>query len=84
MFPSRRVAAFMHGCFWHQHPGCRRVKLPQTRADFWREKLEAHVERDATALAAAGWTALVAWECAPRPQALELLYEHIMEVPVTR
>ncbi len=87
VFPSRRVAVFVHGCFWHQHPGCRRAKLPQMRADFWRRKLEANVERDAAALAAleaAGWTTLVMWECEVGPEALERLYERIKEIPVTR
>ncbi|GAA5071263.1 DNA mismatch endonuclease Vsr [Roseibacterium beibuensis] len=80
VFPSRRVAVFVHGCFWHQHPGCRRAKLPQTRADFWREKLEANVRRDAAALAALeilGWTALVVWECEIEGDALEELYQRI-------
>ena len=87
VFTSRRIAVFVHGCFWHQHPGCKRAKLPQTRADFWREKLEGNVERDAAALAeleAASWTALVVWECEIQPETLEALYEHIVKTPVRR
>ncbi|WP_025310947.1 very short patch repair endonuclease [Roseicyclus elongatus] len=85
VFPSRRVAVFVHGCFWHQRPGCRRAKLPRTRADFWRRKLEGNVERDAAALAeleAGGWTALVVWECEVGPEALEALYERIVGSPM--
>ena len=41
-----RVAIFVHGCFWHQHPGCRFATTPQTRADFWASKFEANVARD--------------------------------------
>lgn len=87
VFPSRRIAVFIHGCFWHQHLGCKRAKLPQTRADFWREKMKANVARDAAALAAlkaAGWTALVVWECEIQPETLEALYERIVETPVRR
>jgi len=87
VFPSRRITVFVHGCFWHRHPGCRQAKLLQMRADFRRRKLEANVERDVAALAAleaAGWTALVMWECEVGPEALERLYERIKEIPVTR
>lgn len=87
VFPSRRVAVFVHGCFWHQHPGCKRAKLPQTRADFWRQKLEGNFERDAVALAAleaGGWTVLVVWECEVGSEALEALYDRIVRTPVRR
>ena len=87
VFPSRRVAVFVHGCFWHQHPGCKRAKLPQTRADFWREKLEGNVKRDAAALDALvskGWKAFIVWECEIRPEALDVLYNRIIETRVRR
>ncbi|MBN2906349.1 MAG: DNA mismatch endonuclease Vsr [Rhodobacteraceae bacterium] len=87
VLPSRRVALFVHGCFWHQHLGCKRAKLPQTRADFWREKLEGNVERDAAALAeleARGWIALVVWECEVGPEALEELFLKIQRFPIHR
>lgn len=87
VFPSRRVAVFVHGCFWHQHPGCRRAKLPEARADFWRQKMRANVERDVAALLAleaAGWTALVVWECEIQSETLDALYERIVETPVRR
>ena len=66
VFPSRRKAIFVHGCFWHQHPGCPYAYMPKTRAAFWRDKLQRNTERDATAqaaLAACGWRALIVWEC---------------------
>jgi DNA mismatch endonuclease (patch repair protein) len=63
---------FVHGCFWHLHD-CPygRVK-PATRADFWAAKRGENAERDrrnASALAAAGWNALVIWECETRDRA---------------
>lgn len=66
VFPSRRVAVFVHGCFWHQHPNCKKAKLPQSRTDFWREKLQGNARRDervAKELSAKGWTPLTIWEC---------------------
>ncbi|MGO4609060.1 very short patch repair endonuclease [Variovorax sp. 2RAF20] len=69
VMPGRKVAIFVHGCFWHLHQGCRYAKMPATRADFWKAKLEANVERDRSAvekLQASGWRVLCVWECSTR------------------
>lgn len=69
VLPGRGVAVFVHGCFWHMHPGCPNARLPATRPEFWREKLSRNVDRDRAAkasLAAAGWRVLTVWECATR------------------
>jgi DNA mismatch endonuclease (patch repair protein) len=66
VMPRRKVAIFVHGCFWHLHQGCRYVKMPATRAEFWKAKFEANVERDRLAvdkLHELGWRTLVVWEC---------------------
>jgi DNA mismatch endonuclease (patch repair protein) len=63
-----RTVVFVHGCFWHAH-GCRLSKMPTTRQEFWRKKLEENVARDhksITILQARGWRVLVIWECALR------------------
>lgn len=67
--PGRKVAIFVHGCFWHLHHGCRYAKMPATRPDFWKAKLEANVERDHRAvesLRVLGWRVLCIWECSTR------------------
>jgi len=72
VIPWRKVAIFVHGCFWHMHQGCRYAKLPTTRPDFWKAKLEANVERDLRAvneLQALGWRVLCVWECSTRDAA---------------
>lgn len=66
VFPCRRKVVFVHGCFWHQHPGCAAARVPKTRVEFWKKKFEGNVRRDTAAqeaLAEAGWDALVIWEC---------------------
>lgn len=71
VLPGRKVAIFVHGCFWHAHQGCRLAKLPATRPEFWREKLGRNVARDAAAVSALrfqGWRVLVVWECFIRQQ----------------
>ena len=69
VMPGRKVAIFVHGCFWHLHQGCRYAKMPATRPDFWKAKLEANVERDRRAvkkLQALDWRVLCVWECSTR------------------
>jgi DNA mismatch endonuclease (patch repair protein) len=65
-FPAQQKAIFVHGCFWHQHKGCKRATVPKSNRNFWRLKLARNVARDAMQLAAIrkrGWRALVVWEC---------------------
>ncbi|CTP83195.1 very short patch repair endonuclease [Xanthomonas translucens pv. arrhenatheri] len=69
VMPGRKVAVFVHGCFWHMHQGCRFAKMPATRPEFWKAKLEANVARDRRAvenLRALGWRVLCVWECSTR------------------
>jgi DNA mismatch endonuclease, patch repair protein len=66
VFSKARVAVFIHGCFWHQHPGCREASRPKSNSDYWLPKLQRNVDRDAahvTALESLGFEALVYWEC---------------------
>lgn len=66
VFTKRRKVIFVHGCFWHRHPGCKLARLPKSRLDFWVPKLESNAQRDnenLRRLAADGWNVLVLWEC---------------------
>jgi DNA mismatch endonuclease (patch repair protein) len=70
--PRHRLAIFVHGCFWHGHPGCRRASLPTTRADFWKAKIERNMERDAqvkASLIERGFRVLTLWTCEVRDEA---------------
>lgn len=66
ILPRYRTVIFVHGCFWHRHSGCRNATTPSTRREFWQEKFDGNVGRDArnrSDLEAAGWTVLTVWEC---------------------
>lgn len=83
VFPSRRKVIFVHGCFWHRHPdpNCPLARLPKSRLDFWRPKLEGNRERDVrnqARLRELGWDAIVVWEC--QLSDLEALKARIGEV----
>ena len=71
VFPRLRKVIFVHGCFWHRHPdpGCRLARMPKSRLDFWKPKLEGNRKRDLrdqATLAALGWLFFVVWECQMR------------------
>jgi DNA mismatch endonuclease (patch repair protein) len=66
VLPKYRTVVFVHGCFWHQHPGCRLAARPDTRRGFWAAKLDGNAIRDRrqqAALGAAAWHVEVVWEC---------------------
>lgn len=66
VFPKRRLCIFVHGCFWHRHPGCKYAYTPKSRLDFWLPKFAKNVDRDWTAqqaLHALGWKVVIVWEC---------------------
>jgi DNA mismatch endonuclease (patch repair protein) len=65
-FIKARKVIFVHGCFWHRHPGCPNTRTPKSNVGFWRAKLAANRRRDRanlSRLAASGWRVLVLWEC---------------------
>jgi len=66
VIPRRKLAVFVHGCFWHGHPGCSRGRLPKSRIQYWKAKIEANKNRDhliKEKLEDKGWRQLVIWEC---------------------
>jgi len=80
VFASRRKVIFVHGCFWHRHPRCRNTRLPKSRLDFWRPKLESNRKRDLKnqrKLRRLGWRYLVVWEC--QTKNMERLSERIID-----
>lgn len=66
VFVSRRVALFVHGCFWHRHPRCENCTTPTNNRKFWINKLEGNAARDKRnrqALRKLGWKTITIWEC---------------------
>jgi DNA mismatch endonuclease, patch repair protein len=66
VFPARRKAVLVNGCFWHMHEGCALARMPKSRLDFWRGKLEANRARDVIKLEQLrelGWDVEIVWEC---------------------
>lgn len=66
VLPRYHTVIFVNGCFWHQHPGCRKATIPQNNRRFWKKKLTRTVERDEqnrAALRDLGWNIITIWEC---------------------
>ena len=63
---GRRVAVFVHGCFWHGHDCPRGARKPKANADYWSAKIDRNRARDVAAraaLEAEGWRVVTVWEC---------------------
>ena len=66
VFPKFRAAVFVHGCYWHRHPGCKDASTPKSNVDFWARKFAENIERDLRTeeqLVVSGWRVLVVWQC---------------------
>jgi DNA mismatch endonuclease, patch repair protein len=69
VFPRLKKIIFVHGCFWHQHDGCRFAYKPKSNSTFWKTKFSENTARDDRAicrLRELGWSVLVVWECRTR------------------
>ena len=66
VLPKRKAVIFVHGCFWHQHEGCRKSRRPTSNVEFWNEKLDRNIARDNRKefeLEKSGWKVLTVWDC---------------------
>ncbi len=66
VLPKYKTVIFIHGCYWHRHPGCKNATTPKTRTDFWEDKFRDNVARDKRNikdLKDLGWKVIVIWEC---------------------
>lgn len=73
-FPGRKIAIFIHGCFWHRCPKCN-LALPKSHSDYWASKFKRNIERDKKYekdLKKNGWQTIVLWECEVIKDALAL------------
>jgi len=65
---KHKAIIFINGCFWHYHE-CHLSRLPKSRVEWWRDKLELNRQRDTRnleILISDGWRVLIIWECSFR------------------
>ena len=66
VLPGRKLALFVHGCFWHGHDCARGARMPKANRPYWEAKIGRNRARDIetrAALEALGWRVEVVWEC---------------------
>lgn len=66
VLPGRRLAIFVHGCFWHGHDCPRGARTPKANRAYWQGKIARNRARDVAVLSAledAGWRVETVWEC---------------------
>lgn len=69
--PKYQTVVNVHGCFWHQHPGCRFAYVPASNVGFWKEKFSGNRSRDREndrRLRRLGWRVMTIWECQARDE----------------
>lgn len=72
VLPKYKTVIFVHGCFWHGHPGCARADRPTSRTEYWNWRLDRNIARDRRNVAdleGAGWRVVVVWECEAKNRA---------------
>ena len=80
VLPKYKAVVFVHGCFWHGHDGCKRATIPETRPEFWHDKITGNKERDSRNIAALenlGYRCLVVWQC--ELKGVELLKQRLSD-----
>ena len=85
VLPKYKTIIFIHGCFWHGHANCKYFKIPRTRTQWWKDKInrnKANDEKAVKALRKDGWKVIIIWECKLKPakveRTLSLLPEKIL------
>ena len=68
VFVTKKKVVFVNGCFWHGHleKKCKLARMPKSRIDFWKAKIDynrSRDERNTKALNAMGWGVFAVWEC---------------------
>lgn len=74
VLPKYKTVIFIHGCFWHGHENCKYYKVPQTRTEWWLNKIntnKANDEKAVRALKKEGWKIISVWECELKKHELE-------------
>ena len=75
------TAIFVHGCFWHRHPGCKYAYTPKSRIEFWQKKFDDNVRRDSVVmqqLEERGIKCLIVWECTIKRMLKDEAFENLV------
>lgn len=80
VLPRWRAVVFVHGCFWHRHPGCALAAIPKSRRSFWKAKFRSNTLRDqrvSEELRVLSYKVYVVWACEIEPRRIKQLISSI-------
>lgn len=82
VFPKYKAVVFIHGCFWHGHTDCKYFVVPQTRREWWQNKIDGNKLKDdlnTIKLKSLGWRVITVFECELKPGIKEITLNHLIE-----
>lgn len=85
VLPKYKTVIFVHGCFWHQHEGCKIASKPKSNSEYWKAKFTKNIERDKKTqedLRVMGYRVIVIWECEVKffKQSPEILKRNLLSI----
>jgi len=81
VFTKRKIAIFVHGCFWHGHTGCKYFVIPKSRTEWWLNKINGNKNKDLESimkLEELGWEVIVIWECDLKAGNLQITLDNLL------
>ncbi|UPK72459.1 very short patch repair endonuclease [Chitinophaga filiformis] len=66
VLPKYKTVIFIHGCFWHGHMNCKYFTIPETRTEWWLNKIDINKKHDAKviqSLLSQNWRVIIIWTC---------------------
>ncbi|MGN6196947.1 MAG: very short patch repair endonuclease [Ginsengibacter sp.] len=83
VLPKYKTVIFVHGCFWHGHSNCKYYVVPNTRTDWWLNKINGNIANDnkaSQALKKDGWKIITIWECNLKPAKVEKTLKILLKI----
>lgn len=74
VLPKYKTVVFVHGCFWHGHTKCKYFVIPETRTQWWLQKINRNKKLDlinGKNLKNLGWNVITIYECQLKRDKLE-------------
>ena len=81
VFPGKKTAIFIHGCFWHGHKNCKYFVVPKTRTEWWLKKIQKNSNNDADNLKLLeddGWRVVTVYECELKNEKITNTLNHLL------